>query len=111
MANWKLKINISKEIQELKNFCKDFPESYIYEGSNENTYIELAKALERKFQEHENQIREVTEDDGTFEDLETNLEDLVMSYDIENSNYNMENIYQICDCGGIWLEQRDKLNK
>ena len=107
MANWKLKIDISKEMQALKDFCKDFPENYVYEGNNENTYIELAKALERKFHEHENQIREVTEDDGTFEDLETNLEDFVMSYDIENSNYNIENVYQICDCGGIWLKQRD----
>lgn len=107
MANWKLKIDISKEIQALKKFCEDFSEDYVYEGDNENTYMELAKALENKFHEYEDQIREVTEDDGTFEDLRTNLEDFVMSYDVENSNYNMEIIYQICDCSGIWLIQRD----
>ena len=105
MANWKLNLDISKEIQALKKFCEDFSEDYVYEGDNENTYIELAKALESKFHEYEDQIKKVTEDDGTFEDLERELEDFVMSYDVDNSNYNMENIYQICDCNGIWLVQ------
>lgn len=105
MANWKLNLDISKEIQALKKFCENFSEDYVYEGDNENTYIELAKALESKFHEYEDQIKKVTEDDGTFEDLERELEDFVMSYDVDNSNYNMENIYQICDCNGIWLVQ------
>lgn len=105
MANWKLNLDISKEIQALKKFCENFSENYVYEGDNENTYIELAKALESKFHEYEDQIKKVTEDDGTFEDLERELEDFVMSYDVDNSNYNMENIYQICDCNGIWLVQ------
>ena len=105
MANWKLNLDISKEIQALKKFCENFSEDYVYEGDNENTYIELAKALENKFHEYEDQIKKVTEDDGTFEDLERELEDFVMSYDVDNSNYNMENIYQICDCNGIWLVQ------
>ena len=105
MANWKLNLDISKEIQALKKFCENFSEDYVYEGDNENTYIELAKTLENKFHEYEDQIKKVTEDDGTFEDLERELEDFVMSYDVDNSNYNMENIYQICDCNGIWLVQ------
>ena len=105
MANWKLNLDISKEIQALKKFCENFSEDYVYEGDNENTYIELAKALESKFHEYEDQIKKVTEDDGTFEDLERELEDFVMSYDVDNSNYNMENIYRICDCNGIWLVQ------
>ena len=105
MANWKLNLDISKEIQALKKFCENFSEDYVYEGDNENTYIELAKALESKFHEYEDQIKKVTEDDGTFEDLERELEDFVMSYDIENANYTLENIYSICDVAGIWLEQ------
>ena len=105
MANWKLKLNISKEIQALKELCKNLPETYEFEGETETQYMKLCKALKEKFEENETQIREVTEDDGTFEDLIRNLEDLEMSIDIENSNYNMEEIYQICDISDIWLEQ------
>ena len=105
MANWKLRINISKEIQALKKLCEDLPETYEFEGETETKYMELASNLKNKFAEYEDQIKEVTEDDGTFEDLERNLEDLEMSIDIENSNYNMENIYEICDNAGILLKQ------
>ena len=105
MANWKLKLNISKEMQALKKLCGDLPETYEFEGEMETKYMELCRDLRLKFEESESQIRELTEDDGTFEDLIRNLEDLEISIDIENSNYNMEEIYQICDVSGIWLEQ------
>lgn len=109
MANWKLRIDISKEIHALKELCKDLPETYEFEGETETQYMKLCKTLKEKFEEHETQIKEVTEDDGTFEDLINNLEDLEMSLDIENANYNMEEIYQICDISGIWLEQLTKV--
>ena len=105
MAKWNLKLNIAKEIKALKKLCEDLPETYEFEGETETKYMELASNLKNKFAEYEDQIKEVTEDDGTFEDLERNLEDLEMSIDIENSNFNMENIYEICDNAGILLEQ------
>lgn len=109
MANWKLRLNISKEIQALKGLCNELPETYEFEGETETQYMKLCKALREKFEGSETQIREVTEDDGTFEDLIRNLEDLEISIDIENSKYNMEEIYQICDISGIWLEQLAKV--
>ena len=107
MANWKLKVNISKEIQALKELCEDYPQTYEFESDVETKYMALCRDLKNKFAEYEDQIRKITEDDGTYEDLERNLEDLEMSIDIENSNYNMEEIYQICDISGICLIQRD----
>lgn len=106
MANWKLRINIAKEMNNLKNLTDDLDDSYVFEGDTEAKYIELAKELEAKIKSHEVDIKRITEDDGTFEDLERELEDFVMSYDIENSNYNLENIYSICDVARIWLEQK-----
>ena len=106
MTNWKLKLNISKEIQALTELCNNFPEDYIFEGEVETKYMALAKNLKSKFEEKEQEIKDLTEDDGTFEDLITNLEDLELSADIENARYNMENIYEICDVSKIWLEQR-----
>ena len=106
MANWKLKINIKEEMQALKKFCQDFSQTYEFEGENEAKYMELCKNLAKKFSTYKDKIIELTEDDGTWEDLENNLLDLEMSLDLENSNYNMENIYEICDVAEIWLVQR-----
>lgn len=82
MAKWNLKLSISKELKELQNFTQNM-----------------------KFLSYESEIKEVTEDDGTFEDLERELEDFVISFDVDNANYCMENIYQICDYAGILLVQ------
>ena len=98
---WKLKMDIKEEIKILKDFTKNMSE----ETELNDDFVEIAKKLETKFLNYEKQIKEITEDDGTFEDLESELNDFVMSFDVENANYNMENIYQICDCAGIWLIQ------
>ena len=105
MAKWKLTINITKEINALKDLCETLESNHVYEGETESVYMQLAKNLSEKFKSNETRIREITDDDGTWEDLENNLEDLEMSYDVENSNYNLENIYEICDTSRIWLEQ------
>ena len=105
MANWKLKINITEEIKALKEFSENFSQTYEFEGENETKYMKLCKALSNKFSTYKDKIREITEDNGAWEDLENNLQDLEMSIDLENANYNMENIYEICDVAGIWLIQ------
>lgn len=101
MTKWNLKLNISKEIKELKNFTKNMSN----ETELDDDFVGIAKKLENKFLNYKSEIKEITEDDGTFEDLESELEDFVMSFDIDNANYTMENIYQICDCAGILLIQ------
>lgn len=103
MNNWVLKIDIKNEIQALKNFTDNFNMSYEYVGENENIYIDLAKKLESKFEEYEEKIKEL--DEESWDDLAGNLEDLVMSATVENSQFCMENIYSICDYVGIWLIQ------
>ena len=105
MAYWKLKINIAKEIKALKEFCENFSQDYEFEGENETKYMELCKDLENKFRTYETSIKEITEDDGTYEELQDELESLLFSADLDNSNYCMERIYEICDTADIWLEQ------
>ena len=105
MTNWKLKINISKEIKELKELCENLDEGYEFEGEIGDNFMELCRNLKHKFSSFEDKIKEVTEDDGTFEQLENELEDLEMSCNVENSNYCLENIYELCDVASIWLEQ------
>ena len=105
MTNWQLKIDIKNEIKELKEFAEKFPQTYVFEGENETKYIELCKKLTDKFSNYEEDIKRITDDDGTWESLENNLEDLEMSIDLENSNFNMELIYELCDVAGIWLIQ------
>lgn len=101
MTKWNLKLNISKEIKELKNFTQNMSN----ETELNDDFVVIAEKLKKKFLSYETEIKEVTEDDGTFEDLESELEDFVMSFDIDNANYTMENIYQICDYAGILLIQ------
>lgn len=101
MAKWNLKLNISEEIKELKTFTQNMSD----ETELDDDFVAIAKKLEEKFLSYETEIKETTEDDGTFEDLERELEDFVMSFDVDNANYTLENIYQICDCAGIWLIQ------
>ena len=105
MADWKLIINITEEMNNLKNLTDDLDEDYELIDETGDKFVELAKELETKIKSHEADIKRITEDNGTFEDLENELEDFVMSYDIENANYTLENIYSICDVAGIWLEQ------
>lgn len=101
MRKWNLKLNISKEMKELKDFTRNmFGETELGDD-----FVAVAKKLENKFLSYKSEIKEITEDDGTFEDLESELEDFVMSFDIDNANYNIENIYQICDCARILLIQ------
>ena len=101
MAKWNLKLDISKELKELQNFTQDMNE----ETELGDDFVAVAKKLEEKFLSYESKIKEITEDDGTFEDLERELEDFVMSFNVDNANNSMENIYQICDCAGILLIQ------
>lgn len=93
MANWKLKLDIREEFKELQNFTQNMSD----ETELDDDFIALAKKFEEKFLSYESEIKRVTEDDGTFEDLERELEDFVMSFNIDNANYTLENIYQICD--------------
>ena len=102
MAKWNLKVNINKELEELKNFTQNMCE----ETELDDNFIAIAEKLKEKFLSYEKNIKEITKDDGTFEDLERELSDFVLSFDIKNANHNMENIYQICDCAGILLIQR-----
>lgn len=102
MAKWNLKLNISKELKELQNFTQNMSD----ETELGDDFIVVAKKLEEKFLNYETEIKKVTEDDGTFEDLERELDDFVMSFDVDNANNNMENIYQICDYAGILLIQK-----
>ena len=102
MAKWNLKLNISKEIKELQDFTQNMSDK----TELDDDFVAVAQKLEDKFLSYESEIKEITEDDGTFEDLERELNDFVMSFDVDNANYCMENIYQICDCAGIWLIQR-----
>lgn len=99
MTEWNLKISISKEMQDLK----DFTQNISAKTELDDDFVAIAKKLEEKFLSYESKIKEVTEDNGTFEDLEKELEDFVMSFNIDNANYTLENIYQICDCAGILL--------
>lgn len=99
MSKWTLKLNISKEMEELRDFSQNMSDA----TELDDDFIEIAKKLEEKFLNYEAEIKEVTEDDGTFEDLERELDRFVMSFDVENANYSLENIYQICDCAGILL--------
>lgn len=101
MAKWNLRLDISKELKELQNFTQDMSE----ETELDDDFVAIAKKFEEKFLSQESKIKEITEDDGTFEDLERELEDFVMSFDVDNANNNMENIYRICDCAGILLIQ------
>ena len=105
MTNWKLKINIKEEIEALKNLCSDLPQEYVFENETEEKYMTLVKSLETKFKQYEENIKEITDDDGTWENIERELEDMVMAYDIDNSNYCMENIYQECDYARVLLVQ------
>ena len=102
MAKWNLKLNISKELKELQDFTQNMSDK----TELDDDFVAVAKKLEDKFLSYESEIKEITEDDGTLEDLERELNDFVMSFDVDNANYSMENIYQICDCAGIWLIQR-----
>ncbi len=99
MRKWSLKINVSEEIEKLKDFTQNMND----ETELDDDFITVAKKLEEKFLSYESEIKEITDDDGTFEDLERELNDFVMSFNVENANYSLENIYQICDCAGIWL--------
>lgn len=101
MTKWNLKINISKEMKELKDFTQNMSD----ETELEDDFVAIAEKFKNKFLSYETEIKETTEDDGTFEDLESELENFIMSFDVDNANYSMENIYQICDCAGIWLIQ------
>lgn len=101
MTKWNLKLNISKEMKELKDFTQNMSD----ETELEDDFVTIAENLKNKFLNYETEIKEITEDDGTFEDLENELEDFVMSFDVSNANYNLENIYQICDCARILLTQ------
>ena len=105
MANWKLTINITKEIKDLKELTENLDEDYELIDETGDKFVGLAQKLEAKVKSYEADIKRITEDDGTFEDLERELEDFVMSYDLDNANYTLENIYSICDVAGIWLEQ------
>ena len=105
MANWKLTINISKEIKDLKKFTENLNEDCELIDETGDEFVKLAQKLEAKIKSYEADIKRVTEDDGTFEDLERELEDFVMSIDLDNANYTLENVYSICDVAGIWLEQ------
>jgi hypothetical protein len=101
MTKWNLKINISKEMKELKDLTQ-----YMIETTElEDDFVTIAENLKNKFLNYETEIKEITEDDGTFEDLENELDDFTMSFDIDTANYNLENIYQICDCARILLIQ------
>ena len=105
MANWKLTINITKEIKDLKELTENLNEDCELIDETGDKFVGLAQKLEAKVKSHEADIKRITEDDGTFEDLERELEDFVMSYDLDSANYTLENIYSICDVAGIWLEQ------
>ena len=105
MANWKLTVNISKEIKDLKKFTENLNEDCELIDETGDKFVELAQKLEARIKSYEADIKRITEDDGTFEDLENELEDFVMSCDIESANYTMNSIYEICDTAGIWLEQ------
>lgn len=99
MRKWSLKINVSEEMKKLKDFTQNMND----ETELDDDFIAVAKKLEEKFLSYETKIREITDDDGTFEDLSRELDDFVMSFDIDNANNNLENIYQICDCASILL--------
>lgn len=99
MRKWSLKINVSEEMKKLKDFTQNMND----ETELDDDFIAVAKKLEEKFLCYETKIREITEDDGTFEDLARELDDFVMSFNVENANYSLENIYQICDCASILL--------
>ena len=99
MRKWIFKINVSEEIEKLKDFTQNMND----ETELDDDFITVAKKLEEKFLSHETEIKEITENDGTFEDLERELNDFVMSFNVDNANYSLENIYQVCDCAGIWL--------
>lgn len=105
MTKWFLNIDIKKEIQDLKKFCEDFSEDYIFEDEIEQKYMDLVKNLKTKFSEYESDIKRITDDDGTWESIENELEDMIVASDVECSNYCMENIYQYCDVAGIYLIQ------
>ena len=105
MTNWKLKINIKEEIKALKNLCSDLPQEYVFENETEEKYMALVKSLGAKFKQYEKNIKVITDDDGTWEHIEQELEDMEMAYDIDNSNYCMENIYQECDYARVLLIQ------
>jgi len=99
MSKWNLKLNISEELKELQNFTQNMSD----ETELGDDFVAVAKKLEEKFLSYEPKIKEITENDGTFEDLERELEDFVMSFDVDNANNSLENIYQICDCARILL--------
>ncbi len=102
MRKWSFKINVSEEIEKLKDFTQNMND----DTELDDDFITVAKKLEEKFLSYETEIKEFTENDGTFEDLERELNDFVMSFNVDNANYTLENIYQICDCAGIWLISR-----
>ena len=102
MAKWSLELKISKELKGLQDFTQNMND----EAELGDDFVEIAKKLEDKFLSYESEIRKSTEDDGTFEALEWELDDFVMACDLKFANYSLENIYQICDCAGILLIQR-----
>lgn len=105
MANWVLKIDIQNEIKALNDFAENFSMSHVFEGDDETKYMNLVNDLQKKFMKYEDAINEVTDGDGTYENIMDELDDMYMASDLECSNYCMENVYQECDASGIWLIQ------
>lgn len=85
MKKWLLKIDIKNEIQNLKKLCENFPEEYVFQGETEQLYMDLVKNLETRFCQYEDKIKDITDDDGTWESIENEIGDLMI---IDDGNGN-----------------------
>ena len=96
---------ISKADDYLKGLCEDI---YNTRGDNFANARQIRNIFENVLTAQANRLsgdEDITDDDGTWESIENEIEDLMLANDIENSNYCMENIYQYCDTARIWLIQ------